>query len=138
MSTQQTVFPIYVSRLAVMHAEVTEGELRAIEPTMAVKTISLYPRYAEEVTTEVLVGEKMRSFERNYSTITFEEIIKELPVFWGVTEEKRVPLTKVRELMDKLRPSKVKLKRGTIKRLDENLIAEKTHDGKIILYEVVR
>jgi len=53
-------------------------------------------------------------------------------------EEKRVPLTKVRELMDKLRPSKVKLKRGTIKRLDENLIAEKTHDGKIVLYEVVK
>jgi len=51
-------------------------------------------------------------------------------------EEER--LDKVRELMEKLTPLKVKLEVGSIIRLDEDLIAEKTPDGRIIIYEVVK
>lgn len=46
-------------------------------------------------------------------------------------------LEKARELMRKLTPIKIELKEGTIKKLDRDLIAEKTTNGKIILYEVV-
>jgi len=46
-------------------------------------------------------------------------------------------LEKARELMKKLKPIELKLKRGVQMKLDEELIAEKTEDGKIVLYEVV-
>lgn len=42
----------------------------------------------------------------------------------------------VRKLMNSLKPKVVKLELGSIKRLDENTIVEKTTDGVIILYEV--
>jgi len=49
---------------------------------------------------------------------------------------KDLQLEKVHELMKKLTSVTVKLEIGSIKKLDENLIAEKKADGTIILYEV--
>jgi hypothetical protein len=44
-------------------------------------------------------------------------------------------LEMARKLMDTYKPKIIRLKRGSIKRLDKSLIIEKTPGGKIILYE---
>ncbi len=49
---------------------------------------------------------------------------------------KEARLQMARRLMDSPTPTIIKLKPGSIKKLDENMIIEKTLDGKIILYEV--
>jgi hypothetical protein len=49
-------------------------------------------------------------------------------------EEARLQMA--RKLMDSYKPTIIKLKPGSIKKVDENMIIEKTTDGKIILYEV--
>lgn len=43
-----------------------------------------------------------------------------------------------RELMKKLKPIRIKLEIGAQLKLDEEVIAEKDSDGRIIIYEVVR
>ena len=52
--------------------------------------------------------------------------------------ETRANVQITRELMKKLKPIKIKLEIGAQLKLDEEVIAEKDSDGRIIIYEVVR
>jgi len=51
--------------------------------------------------------------------------------------EQLMRLERARELMEKLKPTRVKLEPGKIARLDEDLLVEKKADGRIVIYEVV-
>jgi hypothetical protein len=46
-------------------------------------------------------------------------------------------LYRARELMTELKPIKLRLKKGVLVKLDEELFAEKIEDEKIVLYEGV-
>jgi hypothetical protein len=46
-------------------------------------------------------------------------------------------LKMARKLMDTLKPKAIRLKPGQLKRIDKDLIVEKTSDGKITIYEQV-
>lgn len=52
----------------------------------------------------------------------------------NIPKDKRLKMAE--ELMDVLPSEKIKLKEGEIKKIDEDLLVEKTKDGKIILYVV--
>jgi hypothetical protein len=45
-------------------------------------------------------------------------------------------ISRVRELMIRLKPTKLRLKKGVLVRLDEELFVKKNKDGKIVVYEV--
>lgn len=59
--------------------------------------------------------------------------------FWEVygKEARSVRLKMASELMKMMTPERIKLEPGRIIKLDENILLEKTYDGKLILYEVV-
>ncbi|KPV63639.1 MAG: hypothetical protein AOA66_0771 [Candidatus Bathyarchaeota archaeon BA2] len=134
LSEEQRLFPIYTSE---PRLEVTDRVSRAVDSAVILGSIPLHPRSGEKDRTELSTYQKMQDFNLRYPTITFEAT-KELPALVETGKEEGVRLEKVRELMKNLTPVKVKLKPGFIIKLTENLIAEKTTDGNIILYEVVR
>jgi len=62
----------------------------------------------------------------------------ESDVVQSYPEPEPISLEKARELMEKMKPTiEIKLEPGSIKRINDKLIVEKTKDGEIIIYEVL-